>query len=169
MGVTAAHDHHSRFILYRRTHTDVLNISSGTITIKLLLAEAQNAANNFVFLGRQGFYDNVIFHSAIEGFMIQSGDSTGTGSDGPGYTFANEPVQQAYSRGIVAMANAGPDTNGSQFLILHSDYLLPPNYTIFGQVVAGVETIALSPRLPHCLKARVPLPSTRLSSSRWKL
>ena len=123
------------------SYTAVLNTSAGTITVELLAGEAPNTVNNFVFLARQGFYDNVIFHRTIEGFMIQGGDPTGTGGGGPGYRFADEPVQRPYSRGVLAMANAGPNTNGSQFFIMHADYPLPPNYTIFGQAVAGLETI----------------------------
>ena len=123
------------------SYTAVLNTSAGPITVELLAAEAPNTVNNFVFLARQGFYDNVIFHRTIPGFMIQGGDPTGTGGGGPGYRFADEPVQRAYDRGIMAMANAGPNTNGSQFFIMHADYALPPNYTIFGQAVAGLETI----------------------------
>ena len=123
------------------SYTAVLNTSVGAITVELLPEEAPNTVNNFVFLARQGFYDNVIFHRTIEGFMIQGGDPTGTGGGGPGYTFADEPVQRPYSRGVLAMANAGPNTNGSQFFVMHADYALPPNYTIFGQTVAGLETI----------------------------
>ena len=124
------------------SYTAVLNTSAGSITVELLAGEAPNTVNNFVFLARQGFYDNVIFHRTIEGFMIQGGDPTGTGGGGPGYRFADEPVQRPYSRGVMAMANAGPNTNGSQFFIMHADYpRLPPNYTIFGQAVAGLETI----------------------------
>ena len=123
------------------SYTAVLNTSAGAITVELLAGEAPNTVNNFVFLARQSFYDNVIFHRTIEGFMIQGGDPTGTGGGGPGYRFADEPVQRPYSRGVLAMANAGPNTNGSQFFIMHADYPLPPNYTIFGQAVAGLETI----------------------------
>ncbi len=123
------------------SYTAVLNTSAGSITVELLAGEAPNTVNNFVFLARQGFYDNVIFHRTIEGFMIQGGDPTGTGGGGPGYRFPDEPVQRPYSRGVMAMANAGPNTNGSQFFIMHADYPLPPNYTIFGQAVAGLETI----------------------------
>ena len=123
------------------SYTAVLNTSAGSITVELLAGEAPNTVNNFVFLARQGFYDNVIFHRTIEGFMIQGGDPTGTGGGGPGYRFADEPVQRPYTRGVLAMANAGPNTNGSQFFIMHADYPLPPNYTIFGQAVAGLETI----------------------------
>ncbi len=123
------------------SYTAVLSTSAGSITVELLPGEAPNTVNNFVFLARQGFYNNVIFHRTIEGFMIQGGDPTGTGGGGPGYRFADEQVQRPYSRGVLAMANAGPNTNGSQFFIMHADYPLPPNYTIFGQSVAGLETI----------------------------
>ena len=123
------------------SYTAVISTSAGAITVELLPEEAPNTVNNFVFLAREGFYDNVVFHRTIEGFMIQGGDPTGTGGGGPGYTFADEQVQRPYSRGVLAMANAGPNTNGSQFFIMHADYGLPPNYTIFGQAVAGLETI----------------------------
>ena len=123
------------------SYTAVLNTSAGPITVELLPGEAPNTVNNFVFLARQGFYDNVIFHRTLEGFMIQGGDPTGTGGGGPGYRFADEPVHRPYTRGVMAMANAGPNTNGSQFFIMHADYDLRPNYTIFGQAVAGLETI----------------------------
>ena len=123
------------------SYTAVLDTTAGPITIELLSSEAPNTVNNFVFLARQGFYDNVIFHRTIPGFMIQGGDPTGTGAGGPGYRFADEPVNRPYSRGVMAMANAGPNTNGSQFFLMHADYPLPPNYTVFGQAVAGLETI----------------------------
>ncbi|MEN9240211.1 MAG: peptidylprolyl isomerase, partial [Thermostichales cyanobacterium SZTDM-1c_bins_54] len=97
--------------------------------------------NNFVTLARDGFYDGVIFHRVIEGFMIQGGDPQGTGMGGPGYRFADEPVKRPYRRGTLAMANAGPNTNGSQFFIMHRDYPLPPQYTIFGQLVSGEEVL----------------------------
>ena len=133
------------------SYTAVLNTTAGSITVELLAGEAPNTVNNFVFLARQGFYDNVIFHRTLEGFMIQGGDPTGTGSGGPGYRFADETVQRPYTRGVMAMANAGPNTNGSQFFIMHADYALQPNYTIFGQAVAGLETIdaiATAPTVP---------------------
>ena len=90
--------------------------------------------NNFVFLAKEGFYNNVKFHRIIKGFMAQTGDPTGTGAGGPGYRFEDEKVTRDYKRGTLAMANAGPNTNGSQFFIMHADYPLPKNYTIFGQV-----------------------------------
>src|SRR2546430_5365758 len=96
-----------------------LETSEGTVRIRLLARETPQTVNNFVFLARQGFYDGVIFHRVIDGFMIQTGDPTGTGKGGPGYRFADERVTRRYTKGIVAMANAGPDTNGSQFFIVH--------------------------------------------------
>ncbi|HZU12382.1 MAG TPA: peptidylprolyl isomerase [Chloroflexota bacterium] len=120
----------------------VVQTTDGPITIELLPQEAPQTVNNFVFLAREGFYDGVPFHRVINGFMIQTGDPTGTGRGGPGYKFADEPVQRRYTPGTVAMANAGPNTNGSQFFIVHgNDAGLPPNYTIFGQVVAGMDTV----------------------------
>ncbi|MCA9397944.1 peptidylprolyl isomerase [candidate division WWE3 bacterium] len=122
--------------------------NKGTFTIDLNEDSTPITVNNFVFLARKGFYANVPFHRVMEGFMIQTGDPTGTGSGGPGYRFEDEPFEGEYTRGTVAMANAGPDTNGSQFFIMHADNQLPPNYVIFGNVVDGldvVDTIATSP------------------------
>jgi cyclophilin family peptidyl-prolyl cis-trans isomerase len=130
-------------------YTATIETTAGTMTAELLPAEAPLTVNNFVFLARDGFYDGVIFHRVIPGFMIQGGDPTGTGRGGPGYRFADEPVRLPYARGTLAMANAGPNTNGSQFFIMHRDYGLPPNYTIFGRLRAGaevVDAIASSPR-----------------------
>lgn len=118
-----------------------LKTSAGDITIKLNTQQTPVAVNNFVFLAREGFYDQTIFHRAIAGFMIQGGDPQGTGGGGPGYRFADEPIEGEYNRGTVAMANAGPNTNGSQFFIMHQDYALPKNYVIFGQVIAGLEVV----------------------------
>ncbi len=123
------------------SYTAVLNTTAGPITVELLTGDAPNTVNNFVFLAREGFYNNVIFHRTIPGFMIQGGDPTGTGGGGPGYRFADEPVRRPYARGVMAMANAGPNTNGSQFFLMHADYTLPPNYTIFGQAISGLEAI----------------------------
>ncbi len=132
-------------------YTAIINTSAGPITVELFPGDAPNTVNNFVFLAREGFYNNVIFHRAIEGFMIQGGDPTGTGGGGPGYRFADEPVNRPYTRGVIAMANAGPNTNGSQFFLMHSDYGLSPNYTIFGQATGGldtIDTIATAPKQP---------------------
>jgi len=122
---------------YRATITT----NQGDIVIDLLAEEAPKTVNNFVFLAREGFYDGTIFHRTIRNFMIQGGDPTGTGSGGPGYRFDDEPVTRDYKRGTLAMANAGKNTNGSQFFIVHQDYPLPPNYTIFGQVTSGLEVL----------------------------
>lgn len=125
-----------------KRYTANIDTSEGYIAVELFPQEAPKTVNNFVFLARQGFYDGVIFHRTINGFMIQTGDPLGTGTGGPGYKFADEPVKRKYTRGILAMANAGPNTNGSQFFIVHGqDVGLPPNYTIFGQVTGGMETV----------------------------
>jgi cyclophilin family peptidyl-prolyl cis-trans isomerase len=97
------------------------------------------AAGNFVALADCGFYDGVIFHRILPDFVIQGGDPTGTGSGGPGYEFPNDPVSVPYERGVVAMANAGRDTNGSQFFIVLEEAGLPPNYSVFGRVTSGME------------------------------
>ena len=86
-------------------------------------------------------YDNTIFHRVIKDFMIQGGDPTGTGAGGPGYRFNDEPFDGEYAKGTVAMANAGPNTNGSQFFIMHGEQALPPNYVIFGNVVDGLDAL----------------------------
>ncbi len=123
------------------TYTATIETTAGTMTAELFAAEAPRTVNNFVFLAREGFYGDVIFHRVISGFMIQGGDPTGTGSGGPGYRFKDESVGRQYLRGTLAMANAGPDTNGSQFFVMHADYPLPPNYTIFGKLSAGEEVV----------------------------
>jgi cyclophilin family peptidyl-prolyl cis-trans isomerase len=120
-----------------KSYTATIETSAGTMTAELFPGDAPQTVNNFVFLARDGFYDGVIFHRVISGFMIQGGDPTGTGRGGPGYRFDDEPVKRKYTRGILAMANAGPDTNGSQFFVMHADYGLPPSYTIFGKLTAG--------------------------------
>lgn len=123
-----------------RTYSAVLKTTAGDITIALK-KNVTNTTNNFVFLAQKKFYDGVIFHRVIPGFMIQGGDPTGTGMGGPGYKFADEPFEGEYKRGVVAMANAGPNTNGSQFFIMHADYPLPSSYVIFGEVTSGMDTV----------------------------
>jgi cyclophilin family peptidyl-prolyl cis-trans isomerase len=119
-----------------------LDTNHGEIVIELDPARSPQTVNNFVFLARDGYYDGVIFHRVIENFMIQGGDPTGTGTGGPGYKFRDEiEGQRSYSRGTVAMANAGPNTNGSQFFICHNDVGLPHSYTIFGKVTSGMEAV----------------------------
>ncbi len=119
----------------------IMNTTEGEITIELNAKQTPVTVNNFVYLAKKKFYDNVIFHRVIKGFMIQGGDPTGTGSGGPGYRFADEKFDGEYTRGTVAMANAGPNTNGSQFFIMHKDNPLPKAYVIFGKVVKGMETV----------------------------
>ncbi len=124
-----------------RKYTATIDTSAGTMTAELWPREAPMTVNNFVFLAREGFYEGVIFHRVIPGFMIQGGDPTGTGRGGPGYKFRDEPVNKPYHRGTLAMANAGPNTNGSQFFVMHADYGLPKNYTIFGKLTSGEDTL----------------------------
>lgn len=123
-----------------KSYTAVLHTSAGDITVALS-QDTPVTTNNFVFLAQEKFYDGVIFHRVIPGFMIQGGDPTGTGSGGPGYKFADEKFTGEYQRGALAMANAGANTNGSQFFIMHADYGLPKNYVIFGKVTAGMEAV----------------------------
>ncbi len=125
----------------KKKYTATIETTAGTMTAEFFPEDAPNTVNNFVFLAREGYYEDVIFHRVIPGFMIQGGDPTGSGSGGPGYKFKDEPVKQKYNRGILAMANAGKDTNGSQFFIMHADYGLPPSYTIFGQLTGGEEVL----------------------------
>ncbi len=125
----------------KKQYEAVLHTTEGDITIQFDSANAPITVNNFVTLARNKFYDNTIFHRAIAGFMIQGGDPQGTGTGGPGYKFDDEFLQGSYRRGTVAMANAGPNTNGSQFFIMHADYDLPNLYVIFGQVTAGFEAV----------------------------
>lgn len=125
----------------KKKYTVTLHTTEGDIVIDLDAKNVPITANNFFYLAKEGFYDNVIFHRVIPGFMIQGGDPTGTGTGGPGYKFDDEKFTGKYTRGTVAMANAGPNTNGSQFFIMHADYDLPPNYVIFGHVVKGLDVV----------------------------
>ncbi|MEX0796209.1 MAG: peptidylprolyl isomerase [Acidimicrobiia bacterium] len=124
------------------TYIAKVQTNHGDITLELLPERSPQTVNNFVFLARDGFYDGVIFHRVIKDFMIQGGDPTGTGTGGPGYKFRDElEGAGTYSRGTVAMANSGPNTNGSQFFIMHKDVGLPHSYTIFGKVTDGIEVV----------------------------
>ncbi len=111
----------------------------GDMVVQVMPEQGPRAASNFVYLAKQGFYNGTIFHRVIPGFMIQGGDPTGTGMGGPGYQFADDEVKSSYNDGVVAMANAGPGTNGSQFFIMVKDNPLPPNYSIFGKLVEGLD------------------------------
>jgi len=125
-----------------KKYTAVLNTNHGAITVDLDAERSPLTVNNFVFLAREGYYDNCIFHRVISGFMIQGGDPTGTGRGGPGYRFRDElEGDGSYARGTLAMANAGPNTNGSQFFICHTDAGLPHSYTIFGRVTDGLDVV----------------------------
>jgi peptidylprolyl isomerase len=119
--------------------------SHGTLTIALDPIGAPNTVNNFVFLARYHYFDGVIFHRIINGFVLQGGDPTGTGRGGPGYRFDDElPKAGRYELGSLAMANAGPHTNGSQFFVISGPQgiRLPPQYALFGKVVSGLDIVA---------------------------
>ena len=121
------------------TREVTIETDQGDIVIEVEADLGPLAAGNFVALAECGFYDGVVFHRILPGFVIQGGDPTGTGSGGPGYEFPNDPVSVPYERGIVAMANAGRDTNGSQFFVVLGDAGLPPDYSVFGRVTSGME------------------------------
>ena len=134
-----------------KTHMITIDTNYGKIVFETYGSDAPNTVANFVKLATSGFYNGLTFHRVIKGFMIQGGDPNGTGTGGPGYQFADElnpataSYKAGYKKGVVAMANAGPNTNGSQFFIMTADYPLPNAYTIFGKVVSGqdvVDTIA---------------------------
>lgn len=119
-----------------------LTTDKGEIVFELFNETAPLAVSNFVYLAGEGYYDGLTFHRREEGFVIQGGDPNGTGTGGPGYKFEDELSDEyTYERGIVAMANAGPNTNGSQFFIMLADVPLPKSYTIFGRVTEGLEVV----------------------------
>ena len=126
------------------TRTATIETSKGPIVIEVEADLGPLAAQNCVDLASCGFYDGVVFHRVVPGFVIQGGDPTGTGGGGPGYQFDNDPVSVAYDRGVVAMANAGRDTNGSQFFIVLDDVPpdgLAPDYSVFGRVTSGMDAV----------------------------
>jgi cyclophilin family peptidyl-prolyl cis-trans isomerase len=128
-------------------HKITIETNKGTIVFETYDSDAPKTVENFVTLANKGFYNGIIFHRVIKDFMIQGGDPTGTGTGGPGYKFEDElnsnteSYKNGYVRGVVAMANAGPNTNGSQFFIMHKDVPLPHNYTIFGKVMSGMDVV----------------------------
>lgn len=127
-----------------KSYTATMETTLGTMVIALDANAAPKTVNNFVFLARYHYYDGIIFHRIIDGFMCQGGDPTGTGRGGPGYRFADElPKPGRYEIGSLAMANAGPNTNGSQFFIVsgQSGVRLPPQYSLFGKVIKGLEVV----------------------------
>ncbi|MEI6843182.1 MAG: peptidylprolyl isomerase [bacterium] len=130
-----------------KTHMITIETNYGKIVFETYTADAPNTVANFITLANKKFYDGLTFHRVIKGFMIQGGDPNGNGTGGPGYQFADElnpataSYKAGYKKGVVAMANAGPNTNGSQFFIMTADYPLPNNYTIFGKVVSGQDVV----------------------------
>jgi len=130
--------------LNRRYSAEMVT-SKGSMAIALGPAEAPKAVNSFVFLARYHYFDGIVFHRVIPGFVLQGGDPTGTGSGGPGYRFDDElPRPGRYELGSLAMANAGPNTNGSQFFVISgpSGVRLPPKYSLFGKVISGLDVVA---------------------------
>ncbi|HEX5431864.1 MAG TPA: peptidylprolyl isomerase [Bryobacteraceae bacterium] len=127
-----------------KTYTAIFNTSRGEIVCDLFAKDAPKTVNNFVFLAREGFYDGTVFHRVISDFMIQGGDPTGTGRGGPGYRFEDETKSNPHTHqmGSLSMANAGPDTNGSQFFITHVvTNWLDGKHTVFGQVSKGQDVV----------------------------
>lgn len=128
-------------------HIITIQTNFGNIQFETYDADAPKAVQNFLSLAQKGFYNNLTFHRVIPGFMIQGGDPKGDGTGGPGYAFGDElnpdteSYKNGYKKGVVAMANAGPNTNGSQFFVMLSDYNLPHNYTIFGRVMSGQDAV----------------------------
>ena len=151
-----------------KTYIAILHTEKGDITIALNAKATPKTVENFVTLARRKFYDGTIFHRVIAGFMIQGGDPRGDGTGGPGYRFADEPFAGEYTRGTVAMANSGPDTNGSQFFIMHADTPIPKNYVIFARVTKGIEVvyaIATAPVIPSPSgEASMPVNPVRVKS-----
>jgi peptidyl-prolyl cis-trans isomerase B (cyclophilin B) len=127
-----------------------IQTNQGTIELELFDDDAPKTVENFTKLARDGFYDGVIFHRVIPDFMIQGGDPTGTGSGGPGYTFEDEQNEHGVARGALAMANAGPDTNGSQFFIVTAEACpwLDGKHTVFGRVTSGMDVVDTISELP---------------------
>lgn len=136
-----------------KSYTAVLRTDKGDITLELFADKTPRSVNNFVFLARQGFYDDTIFHRVIDNFMVQGGDPTGTGRGGPGYKFPDEfhPGLRHDKPGVLSMANAGPGTNGSQFFITHVPTpWLDNKHSVFGQVTQGMDVVrSIPPRDPQ--------------------
>jgi cyclophilin family peptidyl-prolyl cis-trans isomerase len=133
-----------------KRYTATLDTSMGEIVIALDAVNAPVTVNNFVFLALHHYYDGIIFHRVIKNFVLQGGDPEGSGRGGPGYRFNDEPVKQRYQLGSLAMANAGPNTNGSQFFIISGadGVRLPPQYNHFGQVVKGMDVVEAIQNVP---------------------
>lgn len=147
-----------------KTYAATISTDKGDIVIELFADKAPRTVNNFVFLARDGFYDGVVFHRVIANFMAQAGDPTGTGTGGPGYTFKDEfhPSLRHSGPGILSMANAGPNTNGSQFFLTHvATPWLDGKHSVFGKVTQGMDVLlSIPPRDPQNAKA----PATAIRS-----
>ncbi len=134
-------------IINKKSNMITIETNYGKIVFETYNEDAPKTVENFVTLANKGFYNNLTFHRVIKGFMIQGGDPNGNGTGGPGYKFDDElnpntsSYKAGYKKGVVAMANAGPNTNGSQFFIMTEDYPLPNSYTIFGKVVSGQDVV----------------------------
>jgi len=141
-----------------KAYTATISTDKGDIVVELFADKAPRTVNNFVFLARDGFYDGVVFHRVIANFMAQGGDPTGTGTGGPGYTFKDEfhPSLRHSGPGILSMANAGPNTNGSQFFLTHvATPWLDGKHSVFGKVTQGMDVLlSIPPRDPQ--NAKVP-------------
>lgn len=125
-----------------KKYSATIETSKGNLEIELYAADVPNTVNNFVFLAREGFYDNTTFHRVIPGFMAQGGDPTGTGAGGPGYRFADEFTAHTHVAGALSMANAGPDTNGSQFFICYEPQPhLNGRHSVFGLLLSGMDVL----------------------------
>src|ERR1700716_458846 len=138
-----SYQHAEQVIDPAKKYTATITTDKGDIVMSLDPARAPKSVNNFVFLARDGFYDGLTFHRVVDDFVIQGGCPEGTGRGGPGYRFEDEPVQGEYIAGALAMANAGPNTNGSQFFICTVDdrHKLAKSYNLFGQVIKGMDVV----------------------------
>jgi len=125
-----------------KSYTATIKTEKGNLVLELFASDVPVTVNNFVFLAREGFYDNTTFHRVIADFMAQGGDPTGTGSGGPGYKFADEFTSHSHVTGTLSMANAGADTNGSQFFICYSpQHHLDGHHSVFGQLTEGMDVL----------------------------
>ncbi len=126
----------------KKKYTATLKTQRGDLVLELFTAEAPKTVNNFVFLAREGFYDDTVFHRVIPGFVVQGGDPTGSGSGGPGYRFADEFSKRKHGTGTLSMANAGPNSNGSQFFITYAPQPhLDNHHSVFGQLTSGMDIL----------------------------
>jgi len=147
ISVTPSPDNEINNLTKNNMHIITLETNLGNIKFETYDADAPKAVGNFINLAEKGFYDGLIFHRVVKGFVMQGGDPLGNGSGGPGYKFDDElnsdteSYKIGYMKGVVAMANSGPNTNGSQFFIMLKDYPLPHLYTIFGRVVEGQDVV----------------------------